>query len=507
MKRFAFLLVIVAAVSRAQTPTGPTGSVSGRVIDADTHAPIAGAKVGSPKLGWTPTVADGRFTIRNLAPGPASIEVNYTADANIDDVPAIPKNVNVIAGRETTGVDFTVWLDGGISGRVTDENNEPLSGISVTVFYTYYRANSAPGSFDNSDNLLNSSVYSLKLTTDDRGMYSLRSSFMRAGRSYWVLAERERTDAGALSDAPANPEARRRTLVPTFYPNAASMSAATPIVLHSLEQRTGVDIRMVSSPSYCIDGTVKIEGQPGRINFAVEEETRSSMHYEAGIPRRGASTGDDGRFRVCNLASGPYQLTAFGKGLPYIVDEFATRVVNIGNADVHNVELNAVPPATLNVELRWSDTPPAGTGSASLRVQSLPYFRTTATVTGPPAIRVPGETSFQILPTLRQGISISNLAAPYYVKNIELDGQSVLYQTFDSGTGSRRLRITIGRDAGNMKVQTDAPGVSVFVIPQAAQSEAELANSLFKSCDVTIRNDEARVCLKNPPTPLPFSTE
>src|SRR4029078_1117961 len=115
-------------------------------------------------------------------------------------------------------------------------------------------------------------------------------------------------------------------------------------------------------------------------------------------------TGDDGRFRVCNLSSGQYQLTAFGKGLPYLVEFFATRIITITNADVHNVELDAVPPVALNVELRWSDARAAGVPSASLRVQPLPFFRTAATLNGLPAISIPGETSFSILPSLRQGI-------------------------------------------------------------------------------------------------------
>ena len=152
------ILALVATSLLAQTPaSGTTGSVSGRVVDAETRMPVQGASVGSQKLGWTLTDGEGRYTIRGLAPGRVSIGMNYEAGANIDDIPAIPRDVTVTAGHDTTGIDFKPWLDARLSGRVYDANNEPLTGIRVSVFYRYYR----------SGELI---VSSLTTTTDDLGV-------------------------------------------------------------------------------------------------------------------------------------------------------------------------------------------------------------------------------------------------------------------------------------------------------------------------------------------------
>src|SRR6185436_20496615 len=128
--------------------------------------------------------------------------------------------------------------------------------------------------------------------------------------------------------------ARKSVIVPTYYPSAASLDTATPIILHSLEHRDNVDIHMSSGESLCISGTLTISGKPGAINFAVESEAMSALHSNqsnTGIPRKGGRTGDDGKFRVCGLVPGIYQLTAFGNGLPNLVDAFGTTRITMSN--------------------------------------------------------------------------------------------------------------------------------------------------------------------------------
>jgi hypothetical protein len=431
--------------------------------------------VGSSTLGWTQTNSEGRYTIPSLASGRTiSIGVNFDGGANIDDIPAIPKDVTVAAGGDTSGVDFKVRLDGSISGRVFDSRNEPLPGITVTVFSQEYRSD--PYGFTSSDRLLNYSVGIAKVVTDDRGAYSIHSSFLRAGRSYWIYAERDREYGSPISDTPEAVAARNSVIVPTYYPNAASRETATPIILHSLEHRDNVDIHMSSGESLCISGTLTVSGKPGAINFAVESDAMSALHSYEGIPRKGGSTGDDGKIRVCGLTTGTYQLTAFGKGLPNLVDAFGMTQITLSNADLRDVRLDARPPVNLALELTWDKEPPIGTVSPSLRVQGIPTFRPSFQS---PATTVPGEISLTTLPSLPLGIALGGMAGALYVKNVELDGRSVLHQSFDPGTGSSRLRITVARDIGAITAQTGKAGTAVIIIPESAMSEAELADTLL----------------------------
>ena len=475
MTRF-FSLLLLATSLMSQTSPVTTGSVSGRVVDADTLLPIPGAKVGSRTLGWTLTDADGRYAIRNVAPGAATIGMDYADGANLDDMPVIPRSVAVTGGLETTGVDFKVWLDGRISGHVYGENNEPLSGIRVRLFYPFYLTDISRSIFVSGDSLMNYSPGSLTMVTDDRGAFSIASSFLRAGKPYLLLAERDRTYSDPISDAPADVESRRKVLIPTYYPNAISPTQATAIVLHSLEHRDNLDIHMQSGPSYCIDGTLLSGGKPARIHYALEEEVTSSMHSGAGIPRKGGESDEDGKIRICDLHTGQFQLTAFGNGLPSLVDFFATTTVTIANRDVHDVIVRAEPPVNLAVEFEWDRTPPPGSMPLSLRINSNPRVRTGLF----PSDRtvVPGETPWALLPYLRQDIQVIGLVPPLFVKEMTLDGKSVLHQSFDPGTGGSKLRITVSRDSGTIEVLTGGFETAVMIIPESVMSDAELSHLL-----------------------------
>jgi hypothetical protein len=233
---------------------------------------------------------------------------------------------------------------------------------------------------------------------------------------------------------------------------------------------------MSSGPSYCIDATMLTAGKPARINYALEEEPTSAIHSAAGIPRKGGESGDDGKIRVCDLHAGRYQLTAFGNGLPSLVDFFGTTTLTISNTDVHNVTVRAEPPVKLAVEFEWDKTPPSGSMPVSLRVNPIPSFRTG--LTPPVRTAVPGEMSLTVLPFLHQSFEIGGLAPPFFVKDMTLDGRSVLHQSFDPGTGYSKLRITISRYSGSIEAQVDGFGTAVMIIPESVLSDAELAHLL-----------------------------
>jgi len=131
LRNSIFLLLLLAGFG-PQTQT-PKGSISGRIIDADTKMPLQGVRVGSQKLGWVPTDAGGRYALRDVAPGDAIVAVLESNGGYLNMTLTPPKTVTVKDGRETSGVDFKVRLDGTISGRVFNENGEPLAGIRVAV--------------------------------------------------------------------------------------------------------------------------------------------------------------------------------------------------------------------------------------------------------------------------------------------------------------------------------------------------------------------------------------
>lgn len=113
--RTAFLLVValsLTTISRAQQPTDQnTGKIVGQIVDAKTGETVIGANVaitGTTK--GAATDLDGKFAIRDLAPGTYSITVSYISYAkkNITGIKVKSgkaTTVNISLAPETVGLD------------------------------------------------------------------------------------------------------------------------------------------------------------------------------------------------------------------------------------------------------------------------------------------------------------------------------------------------------------------------------------------------------------------
>ena len=139
MKVFPIVLLSVMTTSTAvRIQEAGTGSISGRIVDMDTGQPLPGARIGNRQTGWAVTEVDGRYILRNVAAGPATVWVQE-ANGGYTNMTLTPaKRVNVVAGGEVRGVDFRTRLDGQISGRVLDGNGEPIPGIRVSAVELLY---------------------------------------------------------------------------------------------------------------------------------------------------------------------------------------------------------------------------------------------------------------------------------------------------------------------------------------------------------------------------------
>jgi hypothetical protein len=226
-RHFPAVLLFVSTVLAQSPPT--TGTISGRVIDADTKQPLVGVQVGSRETGRVATDADGRYVLRNVAAGPATVWIQETNGGYLNMTLTPPRKVVVAAGRETSNVDFRTRLDAQISGHVIDENGEPLQGIRVSFIERIYPdGRNVFGAAELRPWILRTVV------TDDRGAYKLSDNIF-AGHRYYVVAQQPKRYPNALSDVPADPESRRRVLVPTYYPNAPTLETASTAVMSIFE--------------------------------------------------------------------------------------------------------------------------------------------------------------------------------------------------------------------------------------------------------------------------------
>ncbi len=204
-----------------------------------------------------------------------------------------------------------------------------------------------------------------------------------------------------------------------------------------------------------------------------------------------ATTGADGKFRVCDLRPGPYRLTAHfvPPGTAKAGAQYGTFSFIIADRDVKDVRVMAGPGLPVPGTVVWDgpapDPPLNLTLSVSLRNVNrnmgmqgdTPTFaRTTA----------PGEFRMESVPMDDYSVFVNVNSPGVYVKDILYGTASARYELLHLGTaiGEGGLRIVLARDGGTIRVRvTDKDGkgaadTHVAVLPAEPVSEAMMAAAL-----------------------------
>lgn len=294
------LIVYVASLTLPQAPEAQPPAadarVAGRVRDAESNLPIAGASVTlvptSPRpssRGLIPRQAftddDGRFTFEALVPGRFSISAQKTGFA-LDS--SDTRTINVAAGRSIVGIELALRKAGLITGRILDARGDPLSGIRVVAS----RRISGQG-----DRAVGMMAHASE--TNDLGDF--RIAGLPAGE-YVVIAT-------PLPPPPFDqaPAAADTVLAPTFYPGTTDRDAAHVVTIGWGEIVGGLDFPIVSAPAFRISGVVvDEEGRPLADVMVLLMDLRAG-----GAPTPFmARTNQDGSFRIGGVVSGIYRLSA-----------------------------------------------------------------------------------------------------------------------------------------------------------------------------------------------------
>ena len=357
-RSFGFGLVVlglvagrVAARQQVPTPAAPaTAAISGVVTDGATGKPIGGATVtftsndGPSNIHSMLTDPQGRFVFLRLPPSSDckvfASKSGYTKGGftrggggsvgNNDPYWWTQATLALGQGEWVSNVTLTLWRNGGISGRVVDELNEPVVGIPVRALRVILAAgvpHVAPGPIG---------------TTDDRGMYRIGSvppgkylvmvpsvqSSAPASTSALTLAGR-RTDAvpdqRPINDVGLNmggdrlvignyvtppPATDRLMAYPTvFYPGARLLTSATPIDLAPGQEKGGVDVALQPVPAVRVSGTVIGAGALDP-NFVLRLLPRGSENLGVGSEQATALVSASGAFTFLGVPSGTYTIDA-----------------------------------------------------------------------------------------------------------------------------------------------------------------------------------------------------
>lgn len=479
----ARLSSVLLALALAAFPQGapPTGSISGRIADPVNNAPVPGVTVS--------TITHSNLDGSGVALSPASETVSFTSDAQgrykLSGLPPgrylvfatantrfASRVVSLGPGQDLSAVDLEFPSPAAIAGRVLDENGEPVPHASVSLLTRRYESG------------ILRVISRATARADDRGVYEFDN--LDPGLAYLLLAQLRNPVLDPVSHVPIDPKARKPTAVPSFYPSADSIDAAAPVVPLPGQRLEGIDIRLPSSPSRCLDAALDAPQARRPLHFLIQPD---ALQVSAGLPPLGGVAPSGGGLRICGLAEAQYRLEALQfpdpeSGIPPL---FGASLVLIGHQDVRGVRVVALPGIPLPIDAAWQGDPPDHPPEARVSIDLTPSDR----------IRLSGETLHAALPLPGSFNLPSVLMGPYlvrtsvtgprlYIASITYGGNDVsrLSANIGAAASGAVLHVTVASGGGSASVTAvdhdgkPIPNATVAIFPTGASSEAELAASL-----------------------------
>jgi hypothetical protein len=338
--------------------------ILGRIVDADTSLPVAGAMVllvkGSAAEPPAVTDRDGVFVFFDLPPGEYGIQASKPgyatslfgqtwAGANRPYRPGEPtsgtQRVRLAEGQRVGSIVVRLFRMGAVTGRITDERGEAIVGTLVQAWPRVFLAGRSWFNW----------ILTASARTDDRGVF--RISELVPG-DYLVVTPALSVTVPGHADQPAarthdqpdlnrfrmalGPWLDRGTLNPqadgaraasvgswwsvgigrpqtdpgapepidyttTFYPGVRRIEDARVIRVSGSEY-SNIDLQLIPSASRRLAGVVS--GPAGPIGQVGLYLTRADAHASGGLPSALAISRESGEFLFAGVEPGAYVLTA-----------------------------------------------------------------------------------------------------------------------------------------------------------------------------------------------------
>src|SRR5712692_4393146 len=257
--------VFLTAVLSAQEPSpqnppprtpdkSATCSIAGTVVRAGTNEPLKRAHIylypldGRREGAYSGlTDAAGQFLLQGLEPGRYHLQVTRAGFATQQYGQGSSAGSNAILtlnpGKKISDLIFRMIPGGVISGRVIDEDGDPVSGTTVMAMQSHM--------YEGQRKLFESQT----AITNDLGEYRLYG--MLRGRYYIRTEYAEWQSPKNLRSTPDDSTAASRTAyVPIFYPGTADISRAGAITLLPGQEIPSLDVRLLPTRAVRIRGRV-----------------------------------------------------------------------------------------------------------------------------------------------------------------------------------------------------------------------------------------------------------
>ncbi len=462
MRRYLVTLLLPLLLAAQQPPS--KASITGHVTNAATGEPLKKARVHlellapSAKVSMVMSNADGSFEFTNIDPG--SYEISASRTGFLDTTYGAKKPhqagsiLTLAAGQQVTDLTLALMPQAVISGRVVDEDGDPVENAMVDVSTQTWQGGKLSYTERN------------RVNSDDRGEF--RVAGLEPGK-YLLSAQFQN-----YPFEPANEGEPKTRPVTTYYSGSTSVENATPIEVQSGQQMS-IEMRMLSGRTVHVRG--KIAGPAPKESLHLSMIPEESDNPFAG-ESVAASVGD---FDIAGVAPGTYRLTAF----TFVngPKSFGSQIVTVGETDVNGIVLNIIPPGSLHGRVRVEGAAPSASkwSATSANVSLIGHI---AVIHPPGQISPKQDGTFLFEDVSAGAYSVQAAGGPEgaYLKSIRLNDQDVLNKEIDLSQGvSGDLEVVFRYGAaeldGTVQLPQEASSVPIFNIVLVADEDSRQQQS------------------------------
>lgn len=465
-----FLFVFSWGSQQPLEPFREECTLEGSVVRVGTGEPLQKARLTLQKVGRERELyrvqsdSSGRFVLSGVKPGRYRLWAERSGHIGQEygqRGPNRPGTVLLLEPGQTLR-DIVVRLLPAaiITGRVSDEQGEPVAGAMVEVMRQRYAREGRELVQVGAD------------SSDDRGEYRVHG--LAPGR-YYVSATLAAGWAGSKATLQRKAEGEKEENYPlTFYPGTNDPSQAVPVEVRPGEEARAIDFTLIPARAVHIRGRVfnSITGQPGR-GAVIMLYPRELSVRQIGISSPAYVNDSQGTFEIAGVTPGSYNLQALWSDGE---NQYVARMpLDVWAEDVDDVILVIAPGAGLSGRLRVERSSQTDLSNLYVTLQSRAG---SVTVKG---AKVEPDGSF-VLPSVPQGdywIKVLRMPEDWYLKSARLDGLDVLGSGMQvtPGPSARSLELVISPAGAYIdgvalnQEHQPVPGASVVLVPEQHRSD------------------------------------
>jgi hypothetical protein len=360
------------------------------------------------------------------------------------------------AGQELKDLQFRLIPAGVISGKIYDDDGEPLPSVQVSAVRQVYsegKRSRASASF---------------AATNDLGEYRL---FGLAPGRYFVSCVYPRWNRGDPEDETI--DTQEEGYAKLYYPGTPDVAKAGPITIKAGEEVSSIDVLMRKVPVHQVRGNVynQITHKPG-VGVVLILLPKANNH-EWDYAGSSEVQKSDGSFAIPEVLPGSYTLISFW--FDEEISHVNQQAIDVGDADVEGLAVTVSPGTNVSGHIVWEGRPAMEKDELTVTPQAVDV---PAGMRGQSRV---GRDNLFTLKGLGEGsyrAEVTGMSKDCYLKDMHYGEASVLKDGFTVTRGEAgSLEIVLSsrgaRVEGTVMDSDGLPqaGLSVVLVPELSQRE------------------------------------